>query len=847
MNLEGEIKVDLIKIQRKDNHFRQKSYRFGKKYNFAPNINPSTLMFKKILLAPFRYKKTTAAILLLLLVGYWYILPAKLFDVPVCTVLFDKDQRLLGAKIATDGQWRFPPSDSVPHKFTRAIITFEDKRFYRHWGVDFTALGRAFWQNISSGDRVSGASTLTMQVMRLHYQNAPRSYWQKIKEIVLATRIEWSYTKNDILKMYASNAPFGGNVVGLDAAAWKYFGRNAHQLSWAEAAMLAVLPNSPSLIHIAKNRNLLQTKRDRLLEKLYQNKEIDSLTYALSKLEPLPTEPKPLPMLAYHLLERLNKKNKSHTSDASPNQPSVYQSTISADLQQQLNEILTRHYPNLAGNGIHNAAAIIVEVETNRVLAYGGNIPQANPNADKEHGWAVDMIPAARSSGSILKPFLYAAMLSDGEMLPNTLFPDVPTFFGAYNPKNFDKEYSGAVAAKEVIEKSLNIPAVYMLNQYGGTRFVHKLKSVGMTTLKKSAEHYGLTLILGGAEVTLEDLAAMYAGMVRDLLNYSKNNSRYADNNYKPLEYLQNQPIANPNYNKSAPLRASAIWHTLNAMQEVARPNEDNHWRSFLTSSRIAWKTGTSYGFRDAWAVGCSPRYVVAVWAGNADGEGRPGLLGVKAAAPILFDIFSSLGSSRQWFATPYDDLTKVATCRHSGHLASGLCREVDTVLIPISNHESKLCPYHKEIFLSKDRQYRVHSQCELVSNMYIDTVFILAPSQEWYYKKRHITENAIPVYRPDCQTSINSKNMMSFIYPNQSGLKIYIPTELDEQKSKVVFEIAHNHPQTLIHWHLDNEYVGSTTELHQLSINPSVGQHQITAVDADGETISRSFQILSK
>ena len=817
-------------------------------------------MFKKILFIPFRYRKTSIGIFLLLIIAYWYILPTNMFNLPVCTVLFDKDQRLLGAKIATDGQWRFPPSDSIPHKFARAIITFEDKRFYSHWGVDITALGRAFWQNISSADRVSGASTLTMQVMRLYYQNAPRTYWQKIKEIVLATRIEWAYSKADILNMYASNAPFGGNVVGIDAAAWKYFARNAHELSWAEACMLAVLPNSPSLIHISKNRNLLQSKRDRLLDKLHQNKEIDSLTCALSKLEPLPLAVKTLPMLAYHLLERLNQQNTSSRDKINNNNNSlstshspIFYSTISAELQQQLNEIIARHYPQLAGNGIHNAAAIVVEVATNKVLAYTGNIPQANPNADKSHGWAVDMIPARRSSGSILKPFLYAAMLHDGEMLPYTLFADVPTFFGAYNPKNFDKEYGGAVPAKEVIEKSLNIPAVYMLNQYGGTRFAHKLKSLGMQTLNHAAEHYGLTLILGGAETKLENLVAMYAGMARDLLNYTRNNSRYGVDNYQPLCYLQKNAIDSSHslptthFTHSAPLRAAAIWHTLNAMQEVARPNEDNHWRNFLSSSRIAWKTGTSYGFRDAWAVGCNPRYVVAVWVGNADGEGRPGLLGVKVAAPILFDIFSTLGNSREWFATPYDDLQKVATCTHSGHIASDLCVDIDTILAPLSSAESKVCPYHKTVFLSKDRQHRVHSQCELVNNMYVDTVFILPPSQEWYYKKRHVLNRAAPAYRPDCQNSMPSKNAMSFIYPSASGLKIYIPTELDEQKSKVVFEIAHSRPQTLIHWHLDNEYLGSTSELHQFSLNPSVGQHQLTAVDAEGETISRSFEIISK
>jgi penicillin-binding protein 1C len=833
---------------------------------------------KKIFTLAVRYPKISLITLLIMLFLYWFCLPSKLFERAVCTVLFDKEGRLLGAKIAADGQWRFPPADSVPIKFERCLLTFEDKRFHSHWGVDVTALGRAFWQNISSSQRISGASTITMQVMRLHYENSTRSYWQKVKEIVLATRVEWTYSKKQILEMYASNAPFGANVVGLDAAAWKYYGRAAAQLTWAESATLAVLPNNPSIIHISKNRDLLKQKRDKLLQKLCSNGDLDSISCALAMLEPLPTAPKQLPMLAYHLLERLHQSYNSNTQQQSKyaenRLKTTFNSFINADIQIQVNDILTRSYPNLAGNGIHNAAAVVVEVATNNVVAYVGNIPQANPNADKEHGWAVDMIPANRSSGSILKPFLYAAMLHDGEMMPHTLYPDVPTFFGSYSPKNFDEHYAGAVAANEMIEKSLNIPSVYMLNQYGTTRFLHKLQSLGMRTLKKSAEHYGLTLILGGAEVRLEDLAAMYAGMVRELNGYCANNSSYYNNNYQPINYIYNSKTAYNSFYKdnnnlpnsqtngtkgsqadklelmqqtNSPLSAAAIWHTLNAMQEVARPNEDNHWRNFLSSSRVAWKTGTSFGFRDAWAVGCTPKYVVAVWVGNADGEGRAGLLGVRAAAPILFDIFSSLGNNKSWFPTPYDDLVKVATCRLSGAVASNLCKDVDTVLAPTSCIHSAQCKYHKEYFLSADQQYQVHSQCEIVSNMRKDTFFTLPPSQDWYYRKRHIVEKSLPPYRTDCQAMLPAKNVMSFIYPNQQGLKIYIPTNLDEQRSKVVFEIAHSRPQTLIHWHLDNEYISSTAEIHQLSLNPTVGQHIITAVDADGERLSRNFQILDK
>lgn len=783
---------------------------------------------------------------LICLLAYYWCLPAKLFDAPTSTVLFDNKGGLLGAKIATDGQWRFPANDTVPEKFKRAIIAFEDKRFYTHWGVDVQALGRAIWQNVSSGDRVSGASTLTMQTIRLARHNPSRNFIEKIKEMILATRIEWSYSKDEILAMYASYAPFGGNVVGLDAAAWKYYGRAAGSLSWAEAAVLAVLPNAPSLIHISKNRNLLRAKRDRLLDKLYQCGDIDSLTCALSKLEQLPAEPRPLPMLAYHLLEQAHQK--LVLTKKLPN--GIIHSSLDNAIQTQVLDICQRYAPILRANQINNLAALVINAETNQILAYIGNSPHPNPLLDKEHGYAVDIPIAPRSSGSILKPFLYAAMLTDGEMLPNMLYPDIPTHFKGYTPKNFENTYSGAVKASEVIRRSLNIPAIYMLNQYGITRFLHKLKTLGMRTLQKSAEHYGLTLILGGAEVTLWDLAGMYAGMVRDLANYRRFDSKYATNNYRPISYL-NTPVqdSNTSTQSTAPLSAGAIWFAFHNMQEVARPGEEGYWRSFLSANKVAWKTGTSFGFRDAWAVGCTPKYVVAVWAGNADGEGRPGLLGVKAAAPLLFEIFNGLGSGQGWFSAPYDDMRLEKICSASGHVATGFCTETHEAYVQRTNQPLSFCPYHKTLFLSADGKYRVHSDCEQPANMRTDTFFMLPPAQEWFYKRHHLISRPIPEYRPDCLEKLaqSARNAMAFLYPTQNGLKIYIPTNLDETQSQTVFELAHSRADATVFWHLDNEFIATTQENHQLALRPPVGKHTITVVDEQGERLSRTFEIMTK
>lgn len=801
-------------------------------------------MLKKIIPFLFKQKYKIGLILIILMAIYYFCLPRQLFEKPYSTVLFDQNGKLLGAKIAADGQWRFPPNDSVPEKFAKALIQFEDKRFEQHWGVDIWALGRAIRQNFQKGRKVSGASTLSMQSIRLSRNNPKRSILEKLWEITLATRMEWSYSKDSILNMYASNAPFGGNVVGLDAAAWKYFERSADQLSWAEAAMLAVLPNSPSLIHLNKNRPKLKAKRDRLLDRLQAVGELDSLSCVLAKLEPLPERPKPLPRLAPHLLERA----KQEVVDPKLPKSALIKSTIDANLQQQANEIVARHSAELQNNRIFNAAALIIEIETGNILAYVGNAP----NSGKTHGGDVDVIPAPRSSGSILKPILLTAMLGDGELLPHSLYPDIPAQFGAYVPKNYDETYSGAVAATAVISKSLNIPTVYMLQQYGVSRFYHKLKEIGMTSLSQAADHYGLTLILGGAETKLEDLAKIYGGMARSLKHYGHYNGRYAPNNFRAVNYLQSESFGrlaadDPSLKTYNPLQAGAIWHSFEAMQAVGRPGAEGYWESFVSSSRIAWKTGTSFGFRDAWAVGLTPDHLIAVWVGNADGEGRPGLIGAQAAGPLLFDLFHALGSSREWFEQPFDEQAELTSCQLSGYIAGSYCEQVDTIWAPLAGQRTAVCPFHQQIHLNKDGQYRLHSDCASPAEMQTQNFFILPPAQEWYYKKRHPSYIPLPPYREDCKkTADDQRRQMALIYP-LNNMKIYVPKDLTEERSKTVFEATHSNPKSTIYWHLNNQFIASTQEVHELALNPAAGKYKLTIVDQNGESISRNFEVLER
>jgi len=353
------------------------------------------------------------------LIAYYFSLPKTLFNLPTATVVESGDGQLLGARIADDGQWRFPQVDSVPFKFKTCLLQFEDAYFYKHPGFNPVSMTKAVGANIKAGKAVRGGSTITQQVIRLSRKGQRRSYWEKVIELVLATRLELRSSKEDILRLYASHAPFGGNVVGLDVAAWRFFGLQAHQLSWAESATLAVLPNAPSLIYPGKNQKKLLNKRNRLLQKLMANGILDSTTYELSLLERLPQEPYALPQIAPHLVQYLAQRQKGERIT----------STIDKTLQANVNSIVSRHHQELRQNQVHNAAVLVLDVNTREVLSYVGNT-----KTSKEHQKDVDMVQANRSTGSTIKPLLYAAMLDAGKLLPDILVPDVPTQIAGYTP-----------------------------------------------------------------------------------------------------------------------------------------------------------------------------------------------------------------------------------------------------------------------------------------------------------------------------------------------------------------------------------------------------------------------------
>ena len=754
-------------------------------------------------------KKVILCILAFLVTGYIFCLPRHLFHVPYSTVVTDRNEELLGARIASDGQWRFPPRNTTPEKIKECLITFEDKHFYHHWGVNPFAIGRAFYQNVKNKRIVSGGSTLTMQTIRLA-RNESRTFREKLIEMIWATRLEFRASKEEILSMYISHAPFGGNVVGLDAAAWRYFGHSADDLSWAESAMLAVLPNAPAMIHLSKGRKTLLDKRNRLLKQLLEKKTIDSSTYELAISEPLPDEPHALPQIAPYLVSRFYQERNGEYS----------RSTINKGIQTQVEDLAERWSNEFGRSDIRNLAILVIDIPSNQVVAYCGNVHFDR----KQGGNQVDVIQAPRSTGSILKPFLYYAMLQEGSLLPDMLLPDVPVNINGFTPPNFSMQFEGAVPASEALARSLNIPAVTMLQRYGVPKFHSFLQQIGLKTINRSSSHYGLSLILGGAEATLWDVTNAYAMMGRSLLQLPQRSCSLL---------LPTSRITE----STDPFQPGAVWQTFDALKEVNRPEEID-WKSIPSMQTIAWKTGTSYGFRDAWAVGVTPRYAVGVWVGNATGEGKPGLVGAQTAGPVLFDIFNLLPSS-SWFTRPAGIFVEAEVCRKSGHLKGRFCDETDTLLVLPAGLRTEACPYHHLVTLSADESQRIYENCANTEPTLQKSWFTLPPVWEWYYKQHHPEYKPLPPFKAGCGE--DTFQPMQFIYPPMNA-RIKLPKQLDGSKGFLTVELAHNNPNATVFWHLDETYQAQTQDFHKISLQPAAGKHSLTAVDGEGNTISTTF-----
>ena len=771
-------------------------------------------------------KKVLSILVGITVIAYYFCLPTPLFEKPYSTVIESKDHQLLAAQIARDGQWRFPAMESVPEKFKTCIIAYEDEYFNYHWGFNPVSIVKAFFANTSAKKVKRGGSTLTQQTIRLARDGKRRTYFEKVIELIQATRLEFKYSKASIVKLYASHAPFGGNVVGLDVAAWRYFGTAPEQLSWAESATLAVLPNAPRLIYPGKNQELLLQKRNALLKKLLNKGSIDQNTYELAIEEPLPQKPHELPQMAHHLLQYVAKTAREQR----------LVTTVDYAIQQRANSIVENYYLHYKQAEVYNIAALIVDVENRDVIAYIGNSPTT-----AAHQKDVDIIQANRSTGSILKPFLYAAMLDDASLLPHQLVADIPIVISGYKPTNFSNSYEGGVTANEALSRSLNIPFVLMLQQYGVYRFYDNLQQLKLSAINKQPDHYGLSLILGGAESSLWQLTRAYAGLV-GTVNYYNKERAYRTNEIQELNWKSDYVQSYGEDSKEKTIwGAGAIYNTFDALTKVNRPEGDEAWQYYDSALKIAWKTGTSFGGRDAWAIGVNKKYVVSVWVGNASGEGRPSISGVRMAGPILFDLFKLLPKQRE-INPPLNDLEETVICAHSGYLAGPDCPQSKTDLIPFRAKKTTLCPYHHLIHLDASGQYQVNSQCEVIDQIHPTPWFILPPTMAYFYRKSHSDYQDVPAYRGDCAPQQQQKKI-EFIYPKH-GDRIYLTKNFYSQLQPFIAKASTSSANKTLFWYLNEQYVGSTKQFHEMAIQGQTGINYLSITDEEGHSQTIEFSL---
>lgn len=759
-------------------------------------------MKKRIL----KYLGITLGVFLLLLI---YLSKQIEFESRFAHILY-AENKILSAQVSEDQQWRIQCEGDLPEKLATTLKLFEDQYFDYHFGINPVSILKAIRDNRKAGRTVRGGSTITMQLARIHEGNRPRTYKQKIKEMCLALAIELKYSKKEILYLYAQHAPYGGNTVGYCSAARRYYDKQATELSWTESATLSVLPNAPSKIYPGKAQQELIRKRNFLLRKLLSNAYIDSITYRLSVMEDLPTQSHHFESMASHLLQKAKQDSPDDFN---------HHTTLDHTLQQNTKRILQQYRDQYAaGAGVDNICAIILRNDGS-IASYVANV-----TCDHDCGADVDILRSPRSPGSTLKPFLYGVAIDAGLISPSSLLEDIPVFYNGYTPSNFDKKHRGIITAASALTQSLNIPAVDLLRAYGTHPFLSDLKDMGFTTMKKEADHYGLTMILGGGEVTPVELATTYMNIMRQASNKRPTT----------IDYRKKRK---PEHSAYFPMSTGASYLVMDMLKGVHRPQSENGWQYFQNQEEISWKTGTSFGFRDAWSVGCTAGYTVLVWVGNADGEGRPGLTGIKKAAPILFELFKLLPQEKE-LLPPSSELDIKYVCKASGYLPNASCELKIGQMHPRAAHNLRVCSYHQSVTLDKTEKMQVYQHCE--AEVVSKSLFVLNPIVDHYHQKMTGHSYALPPYKKDCG---HKKENLRILYPTQQA-EILLPRDLNNKKQSLVGKVVTGSKVDSLYWFMDHELVSVTRRSHEVAFSLEPGPHVLTVVGSDGQETSHEFFI---
>ncbi len=680
-----------------------------------------------------------------------------------------EDGTVLHAFLSADDKWRMmtEPNEISPALRT-AIVYKEDRYFYYHPGVNPFAIVRAAYNNIVERKRTSGASTITMQVVRL-LEPRRRTVWSKCIEMFRAWQIERRYSKDEILQLYLNLVPYGGNIEGVKSASLLYYGRLPNTLSLAQIVALSIIPNRPTSLRIGMNDDVLVRERNRWLRRMLKD-EVFSETDILDALaEPLDATRHEPPHMAPHFAWRMKAMYPSRE---------IIRTRLKPDVQSKVETLAGNYIRRLRAYDINNAAILVIDNTTRGIVAYLGS-----PDFfDRAHAGQVDGVRAVRSPGSTLKPLVYALAMDRGQITPKTVLADVPVNFDGYAPENFDQKFHGAITVERALAYSLNIPAVNTLNDVGVLPFIDRLKQANFRQIRKDERNLGLSTILGGCGVRLEELAGLYASFA--------NGGEYA-----PLQWLHGDTART----RTPLVSRGASFLITDILTQMARPDFPHSYESSFHIPRVAWKTGTSYGRRDAWSVGYNRRYTVAVWVGNFNGRGVPELTGANIATPLLFDVFNSIDYNSQgdWFYQP-EELDFRLVCAETGLPPNDYCTDIvsDYYLPTISS--TKKCQHLKEVLVSADEHISYCRTCAPAEGYKKKLYRNLPPELIALYRSEHIAFEDIPQHNPDCvrvlaggEPVITSPTAgRAYILAKGEGQEILLSATVDNQVDTVYWFI---------------------------------------------------------
>ena len=724
---------------------------------------------------------------------------SSIYFVRTSKVIRSKDGNILRIFLSEDEQYVLPGQiyKKYPENLVKCVLIKEDRRFFYHPGFDILSIFRAFIGNIS-GKKRSGASTITMQLARMR-GNRKRTYLNKLKEIIEALKIEICHSKEEILKAYLDQAPYGMNIRGVGTASEMFFSKDINKLTWAQYATLSVLPNNPSYVNVSMHRERLREKRDRVLERLFEKKIITRTDLILSKAENIPRFNKRLPFLAPHLCSRLRLNLDEDVIDT----------TIDFNLQKRAENICKNELNNLKQKAINNLSVVIIDNSDNEIITYIGNPLYF----DRTNQSMVDGVVAARSTGSILKPFLYALSIDQGIIVPDSLLLDIPTFYGSYSPENYNNHYNGPITAKNALISSLNVPAVRLLEKYSVNAFYDFLKKAGMTTLFRDADDYGLSLIIGGAEGNLIEITQMYSGLSEK-------------GNIFKAKVIKNEEV----YKFGKLISSGACEMIKDCIKELSRPGLDGVYKEFTSSKEISWKTGTSYGSRDAWSIGTDGKITIGVWTGNFDGSSSPHLTGAQASAPIMFRLFSMIDHKN----SVKEDLQeknkkiykKINICSISGYRATIECNETRVVDVPEDSKLLKACPFHESVAYDKDLDRVVCSGC-WDDKKYEIRSFLSFPPQAYPYLSSDIKRRLLPKHKEGCNESVK-KSSVKIVYPTHGSLLSH------QRKEKILLKLTKDKMDKIVFIFINKSLFKKSDDV-SFFFTPLKGDNLIEVISEDG------------